>query len=54
MKKLSFKQIIEKLKSIFPDGINDFAYEEIPCTINDYPEVMEAQNIIEYVIGLFQ
>lgn len=39
-----FKEVIEKLKAA-DISVADFAYEELPCNIEDYPEAVEAQRI---------
>ena len=44
MEKLTFEQIIEKLKTIF-DNVDGFAYEENPCDFKNYPEALEAQKV---------
>lgn len=46
MEKLTFEQIIEKLKTIF-DKVDDFAYEEQPYDFENYPEALEAQKVRE-------
>jgi hypothetical protein len=44
MNKLTFEQIIEKLKTIF-DSVDDFAHEEQPYDFENYPEALEAQKV---------
>jgi hypothetical protein len=43
MEKLTFEQIIEKLKTIF-DKVDDFAYEEIPISKSFSKKALEAEN----------
>lgn len=46
MEKLTFKQIIKKLKNIF-DKVEDFAYEKQPYDFENYPEALKAQKVRE-------
>lgn len=43
---MTFEQIINKLKTIF-NKVDDFAYEERPYNIEDYPEAVEAKKVRE-------
>lgn len=45
MEKLTFEQIIEKLKEFYPDGVEGFAYEEQHYDFENYPEALTAQKI---------
>lgn len=43
MNKMNYQEIIEKLKEIYPNGVEGFAYEEQPYDFENYPEAREAQ-----------
>jgi len=45
MNKMNYQEILEKLKEFYPNGVEDFAYEEQSYDFENYPEALEAQKV---------